>query len=217
MVRNPPLHALRNVIVATTAAASAASRCYPDAAFHHALKLRPRTAHAMRPFTDDEILLLRVHAALTSRRRAVAEPANVYALTDGGLTPGQTTSISLSSFNDAEVPTQVRIPGHRKGTRTRHMLFDEFNTLVLGRRTRAAVAAGMTDAEPLTYRPRKNLPGTADAAASAQRILDRVIEETGLRQPDITASSITRWRILTIYNHAGSRAATQAYGRKSPD
>jgi len=211
-------HTYRNLIVAMTASSSAANACSPDAAYHHATRLPARTTATRRPCTDDEIVLLRTAAALDSLRDCDAEPANIYALAEAGATPGKTTTISRDSFNDGEHPTVIRVPGsRRKGATGAHLPLDDFNTRLLGRRLQSAHARALTPTEPLTYRPRKNLPGSPEACASATGVLNRFMTKVGLANSDVTASSITKWRQATICHQRGADAAAQASGRKSPE
>ena len=216
-----PLHVYRNLVVAISAAAAALnapideSARAADAVFALAPQLAARTTWVLRPFADDEILLLRVYAALTSRHSPCAESANAYALVDAGMTPTNATAIDASSLDDPEHPTYVIAPGNRNGVQSRLLLLDQFNQRVIGRRLQPARDAGQPHQGPLAYTPRTNIPGSNAAGVSAHRILARVIRAVGLTNVDVKASSIHLWRINTIYLHKGIEAAAQAHGRNS--
>jgi hypothetical protein len=212
-----PLHTYRNVITAMAATAAAYNHCAPEAVYANAVRLHARTTHTMRPLTDDEIFLLRVHAALAVEKGAASKPASVYAMTDTGLYPSETTKVTLTSFPNPHRPMQISAPGHGKSIGARFLPLDDFGGAILGERTRAACKADLHADTPLTYAPYKNLPGTPQATASAQGVLDRIMSDLGLKHRDVTASSITLWRIHTVYAHEGVAAATQYSGRRTKE
>jgi integrase len=191
--------------------------CDAQSVYANAVQLHKRSKELQRPLTHDEILLLRVYAAVASRHKATAEPANVYALADAGMTPGETTQVTLGDFDDPDHPTHVIAAGHAKGLESRFLPLDDFGQRVLARRTRAAVADGSPRHATLTYRPRKNLPGTPAATASSQGVLDRILSTVGLKAADVTASSIGLWRVRTTLEEHGPAAAQELSGRSTAE
>jgi hypothetical protein len=153
------LHTYRNVTVALVAAAAHFAGAPTDAVYRDSVRLRARTHQSHRPLFDDEVLLARVHAATESLFAPTSPRASIYAMTDAGLVPGETTSVTLNDLDDPAEPTDLKAPGnqHIKG---RHLPMDAFAQTVLGRRAAAALTKGTSPDSPLTYRPRKNLPGT---------------------------------------------------------
>jgi hypothetical protein len=210
------LHTYRNVTVALVAAAAHFAGAPTDAVYRDSVRLRARTHQSHRPLFDDEVLLARVHAATESLFAPTSPRASIYAMTDAGLVPGETTSVTLNDLDDPAEPTDLKAPGnqHIKG---RHLPMDAFAQTVLGRRAAAALTKGTSPDSPLTYRPRTNLPGTPAATASAQGILDRMLAELDLANSDVTASSITLWRIHTVWAHQGEHLALQVSGRNSKE
>lgn len=222
------LHIYRNLCLATAVLAAntikvTSAATQPEAVYAHAVKLSRRSILIRRPFADDEIVLCRVAAHL----RAFADPrdhtSTIYTLLDAGLVPGETTEVRIEDFDDREMPQELLAAGNGH-LDARHLDLDQFATLTLGRHLEHALRAGHSPQAPLTYKPRtpkegkeKHEPGSTSATASAQRIIDRFLEQLGLPTGDITASSITQWRVATTLATQGAEAALEISGRTNLD
>ncbi|GAA4722343.1 hypothetical protein GCM10025782_20370 [Pedococcus ginsenosidimutans] len=211
-----PLHEYRNVTVAMVAAAAASIGASTEPVYRSSVRLRARTHQLQRPFTDDEILLARVQAAIESLHNPDSQRANIYTLTDAGLTPGETTSFTLGDFDDVKDPAEVLAPGNGH-LKCRLLPLDGFGQQLLFRCATSATIKGTAPTTLLTYTPRTNLPGTAAASASAQGVLDRMLSEVGLANTDVTASSITLWRVHSTWAEHGTDIAWQVSGRSTPE
>jgi hypothetical protein len=205
------LHTHRNIALALAVAAAALHGCDPKAVLTHAVRLPARTKESIRPLTNDEVFLLRTYAAILSRSNPTSVVASTCALTLAGLTPGETTHVTVGCFNDPRDPSQVKAAGNR-AIASRVCPLDAFEQAILGRHTRQSVTVEDSTTH-LTYRPRKNVAGTPAATASAQGVLDRTITLLGVKNADVTASSIALWRVHTVYTTDGVAAAIEASGR----
>ncbi|WP_028650211.1 hypothetical protein [Nocardioides halotolerans] len=217
------LHAYRNLALAVAALAAStinvdSEATSPKAVYTHATKLALRSIYSFRPCAHDEIVLLRVAAHLAAIKDPRDHAATVYTLLDAGQVPGETTHVTIEDYDDPEMPQLVLAAGNRH-LEPRFLTLDQFATHTLGRHLEHALRAGYSRSAPLTYRPRvrkdaeSHAPGSTSAIASAQRIIDRLIQQLGLPTVDITASSITQWRVATTLATRGAEAAWQLSGR----
>lgn len=211
------LHTVRNLIVAVAAAAAAtitsgSPHTSPAAVYANSIKLARRSHHVRRPFTDDEIVLCRVAAHLAARDNSRDHVATTYALIDSGLVPGETTHVRPDDFDDCELPQFVLAAGNGH-LQARFVFLDRFTSHTVGRHLEAAGRAGLSSNAPLVYNGRTNQSGSSSATASAQRKIDRFFEQLRLPTGDITASSITQWRVATVLNTQGPAAAQTLSGR----
>ncbi|MGZ6131996.1 MAG: hypothetical protein ACXWLF_08225 [Myxococcaceae bacterium] len=212
------LHSYRNLMLTLATAATGAFHGDPTGLYERMVKLTPRTHALRRPCTDDEILLLRTVIYLDGRARPRSLRPAVYTLVEAGMTPGETTHVSLNDHDDHEMPQMVLAAGNAH-LQPRFLPLDGFNTVVLGRFTEAAHRAGHAATKPLTYEGRKHDPGTSQATASAQGVLDRLLKEIGLFNADTSATSIRLWRLATTHATQDVKAAQElgGYGGKKED
>jgi integrase len=211
------LHTARNLIVAAAAAAVAtiatdSPHTSPAAVYANSIQLARRSHHVRRPFADDEIVLCRVAAHLVARVDPRDHAATTYVLIESGLVPGETTKVCIEDFDEPELPQLVLAPGNAH-LKPRFVELDQFTSHTLGRHLEHAHRAGRKTNAPLVYKGRGHEPGSSSAIASAQRKIDRFLEQLGLPTGDITASSITQWRIATVLRTQGSGAAHALSGR----
>lgn len=221
------VHAYRNLALAVAALAAstiavASPATHPETVYAHAIRLARRSTQMRRPFEDDEIVLSRVAAHLAARENPRDHAATIYTLTDAGLVPGETTHVSIDDADDAEMP-QLLLAAGNAHIAARFIDLDPFATHTLGRHIQHALRAGHDPKAPLTYTPRvrktgpKHQPGSVSATASAQRIIDRFLEQLRLPTGDITASSITQWRVASLLESQGVDAALAMSGRSNKD
>lgn len=206
-----PLHTYRNTAAALILVAASVSP-HSDRALAAIPQLAARSTALDRPFTDDEILLLRVDAATAHESVRAA----VYALADTGLVHHEISLVTPDHLDEPRDPWAIIAPG-TKNLVSRHRALDAFGNRVLD----AALAhhrgrAERSDTTSLTYQPRTGKPGTAASAASSQQVLDRRIKLAGLDNTDVSASSIAKWRISTVFVNQGPAAAREAYGVADP-
>jgi hypothetical protein len=219
-----PLHAYRNLILAIAALAATTIRVAspataPETIYAHSIKLARRSTQVRRPFTDDEIVLCRVAAYLAAQASPRNHTSFIYALVDTGLVPGETTHARIDDFDNPEMPMQLLTAGNAH-LAARFLTLDPFTRYIASRHMELALRADHNPRSPLTYNPRDrgddtHTPGSKSAVASAQRILDRLLGELRLPTGDITASSITQWRIAITLEHQGVEAAHAVSGRGS--
>jgi hypothetical protein len=212
------LHTFRNMMLTLATAATGAFHGDPAGLYQRMVKLAPRTHAVRRPLVDDEILLARVVIHLESSAQPRSTRAAVYTLVESGMTPGETTHVSLDDTDDYEMPQMVLAAGNAH-LQSRFLPLDRFNTVVLGRFTEAAHRAGIATAQPLTYQGRKHAPGSSAATASAQGIIDRLLKEVGLFNDDVSATSLRLWRLATTLSQANVKAAQElgGYGETRDD
>lgn len=219
------LHTTRNLIVAAAAAAAAtidagSPHTSPAAIYANSIKLARRSPHIRRPFSDDEIVLCRVAAHLIARLDPRDHTATTYTLIDAGFVPGETTVVRIDDTDEPEMP-QLLLAAGNGHLKARYLDLDQFASHTFGRHIEHALCAGHATDVPLTYTPRvrKNgethTPGSPSATASAQRKIDRFLDLLRLPTGDITASSITQWRIGTMLRTQGPDAALAISGRSS--
>lgn len=211
-----PLHRWRNLTLTLAIAAAASYRSDKraiDDIVRKAPSLCSRTVSERRPFTDDEVFLMRTYIAATYKPSD--RSAGVFALVQAGLAPGETTKVTLDHFDDQATPRALMAPGNRH-VASRYIELDPFATYVLGGLTRHNVNANLATSAPLTYRPRLGTePGSKAAVASAQGVLDNLLRRLGLLQADVTASSLTQWRVQTAWKDHGAEYALGLSGRSS--
>ena len=213
-----PLHLHRNVATAIAVAAAAENGCSTEAVWARAVRLPRRSARRGRPCMGDEILLLRVHALLASDANPTSKPAMAYALAETGLYPSETTTVCLEDLDHTLAVTQIKAVGHKSGVHSRHLpITDPFNQHLITRRAHAALVAGDSQDTTLSYDGRKNAPGSNEASASASGVLDRMLTEVGIKNGDLTAGSITSWRLQTIYAEHDIDTAWKFSGRSSKE
>lgn len=221
------VHSYRNVALAVAALAAStvgvpSAATHPQTVYAHSIKLARRSPLMRRPFEDDEVVLCRVAAHLAARENPRDHAATIYTLTDAGLVPGETTHVTIEDVDDPEMP-QVLLAAGNAQIAARFIELDRFTTHTLGRHIEQALRAGHAPKAPLTYAPRarkngeKHQSGSVSATASAQRIIDRFLEQLRLPTGDITATSITQWRVATTLKSQGVQAAWAASGRTNVD
>lgn len=211
------VHRWRNLVLVVVIAAAASYGSTTeaiDALVKHTPRLTTRTISERRPFTDSEVLLMRSYVAATYRPGD--RSASVYALVDAGLTPGETTSVTLEALEDSDVPTYVLAPGNGH-VKQRFLDLDRFSTFVLGAHKDHALSGPRPTPMTalLTYSPRKNQPGSKEATSSAQNVINNLLKRLGLWHADTTASSLTQWRVQTEWKTHGKELALEVSGRHS--
>ncbi|MHA3838283.1 hypothetical protein ACXR8F_21425 [Terrabacter sp. AAH1] len=211
-----PLHRWRNLTLALAIAAAASYRSDKraiDEIVRKAPTLCSRTLSERRPFTDDEVFLMRTYVAATYKPSDLS--AGVFALVQAGLAPGETTKVTLDHFDEHATPRALMAPGNGHVV-SRYIELDPFATFVLGGLTRHNVKANLPTTGPLTYRPRLGTaPGSKAAVASAQGVINNLLKRLGLFQNDVTASSLTQWRVQTAWKTKGAEYALSVSGRSS--
>ncbi len=223
-----PVHHWRNLVLVVVIAAAASYRS-STAAIDELVKGAPRlttcTISERRPFTDVEVLLMRSYVAATYRPGD--RSASVYALVDAGMTPGETTKVTLDDIDDIDdldelddleyssVP-YIHAPGNEHVV-ARYLGLDRFGKRVLGAHNRHAFSGQRRPpmTAQLTYIPRKNLPGSKEATSSAQNVISNLLKHLGLWHADTTASSLTQWRIQSEWKSHGTELALEVSGRHS--
>lgn len=214
-----PLHSFRNLMLAVAAAATGSFNGEPRGLYQRMTPLRARTHSHRRPLTDDEIVLLRTMIHLESSAKAKSVRPAIYALIECGMTPGETTHFSLGDIvGDHESVETVLATGNGHIV-SRFLPVDAFSASVLARFTQVAHDAGTARDTPLTYTGRVNVPGSVQATASSQRIIDRLLDQAGLANTDTTATSIRLWRLERAYRTHGDTFAQElaGYGAKKDD
>lgn len=121
----------------------------------------------------------------------------------------------MRDVDDYEQPTLAYAPGN--GHLADRFPLDRFGSALLGARVAKAIADGYEPGRQLTYTPRTNQPGTKQATASAQGVLDRFLTDLGVSNVDTTASSVTLWRVVSVYATQGEEAALQISGRRTKE
>jgi hypothetical protein len=132
------------------------------------------------------------------------------------MVPGETTSVSMRDVDDYEQPTLAYASGNAH-LADRYLPLDRFGSALIGARVAKAISDGYAPGRQLTYTPRKNQPGTKQATPSAQGVLDRFLADLGVANDDTTASSVTLWRVVSVYATQGEDAALQISGRRTKE
>ena len=206
------LHRYRNTIVAVAAAAGAELGVPLETVCAGSVTgLKARTARNERALVDDEITLLRTSCAITVSINPASKPAAVYALCDAGQRIKETTLVGPDDLDDIDHPTLVHANGSLPRVAPRTLPLDPFASLVLAKAARAALAP-KRKSPLLAYTPQKNQPGSPAAGISASGVARGAMSQVGLAHNDVTASSITRWRVNYAWFAQGALAATQISG-----
>lgn len=214
-----PLHLFRNLMLAVAAAATGSFSGDPRGLYQRMTRLQARTHGHRRPLTDDEVVLLRTMVHLEGSAKAKSVRPAIYALIESGMTPGETTHFSLGDIGGDHENLEMVLAAGNGHIVPRFLPVDAFNASVLGRFTQVARDAGAATNTTLTYTGRVNVPGSVQATASSQRIIDRLLDQAGLANTDTTATSIRLWRLVTAYRAYGDTFAQElaGYGAKRDD
>lgn len=203
------IHVHRNTLLTLALGAAHVAGINTQGITDAVITLTSRTQKTDRPLTDDEIALLRTHTIVAITRPRTALAATVYALCDAGQEVRETTLVTAADVDDTTAPTMVNALG-RHGLEARILPLEDFHTGVLA--DRLTMLTEVDAAHPIAYQPRSNEPGSAQAMTSAHGVVARFLAAVGLRQPDVTASSIRRWRIAHTYDTHGLPAAMELAG-----
>jgi hypothetical protein len=203
------VHLHRNVLLTVALGAAHIARIDPAGISAAVTTLTRRTQKTDRPFTDDEIALLRTHAVLGLATACTAQAPTVYTLCDAGQELRETTLVTPADVDDVTAPTMVNALGHHK-LQARILPLEDFHTHALARRL-ATLETSAPD-RTISYNPRTNQPGSDEAMISVYGVVSRLLEAVGLRQPDVTPSSIRRWRIAQTHDTPGLLAAAEIAG-----
>lgn len=219
------LHIYRNLTLAVAVLAADTIQAdspatSPAAIYSNSVKLARRSVHTRRPFADDEIVLCRVAAHLAALVDPRDQTATIYTYLDAGLVPGETTHVTIEDHDEPESPQHLLAAGNAQ-LAARFIQLDQFAAHTLTRHIDHALRARHSWTAPLTYTPRlrkdgtRHQPGSTSATASAQGTIDRFLEQLRLPTGDITASSITQWRVASTLASQGINAAWAVSGRTS--
>lgn len=204
------LHTYRNLMVAMATVAANNFSCDPTGVYDSSLQLKSRSIAPKRPLTDDEILLLRTTAYLTSNRRPADVTPAIYVLMEAGMTVGETTCFALSDLLDPDNISAVRAEGNRC-IEERFLPIGTVGRIILTKFVTQTVQPGDSRTQTLTYRGTK-APNSPAATASAHGIIDRLLQLTKIANDDITARSIRTWRLAQAYRLGDLSAALQLGG-----
>lgn len=204
------IHLHRNVLLTVLLGAAHVARIDTTSLAEAISTLTRRTQRTDRPLFDDEIALLRTRAVIALGRKATAQAATVYTLCDAGQECRETTHVTPSDLDDTTAPTMVNALGYR-GLDMRILLLEAFHTNALATRL-AMLPQGAPD-QTIAYNPRTSSPGSDTAMVSAYGVIERLLDAAGLRHPDVSPSSIRRWRIAHTLSTKGLIAAADIAGR----
>lgn len=174
--------------------------------------LKNRTSSRLRPYVDDESLLLRAAAFALSHGTADNRRASaVYAMVDAGLAASETTEVRMKDIDLDGLPMIFAhgIAG-TDGVEPRYIPLDPFNADLLDTYISNS-RRGPNEAA--TYFQRRPVYDHAAASASAQGIIDRVRKSVGLRSMDTTATSVWTWRAQMTERIQGIKEAVALSGR----
>lgn len=213
-----PLHRLRNILGAIGAAANLAFGGDLAAVQQILPALKARTPQASRPLTDDEVLLCRIDMWAYLRGSNAVASVTRYVICESGGLPGESTTLSLDFVIDDGDSISFLASGNRLRS-DRILDVADFGRPIFGRcidDRRAVLARSKCDtpadrAKPLTYGG-KQAPGAQTATASAQRMIDHLLERWNLKQADITAYSLSLWAANNAYKAHGLDAAAKITG-----
>ncbi len=178
------------------------------------LALPPRSQLAARATSDDEIILLRMHATTDRDSR---QPT-VLALTEATSTTGETPRISVLDLDDPKAPRQVRLPGALH-VKPRIGQLSDWGSRVIAYEVRRRRSVGIADAAPLTYSG--SLPDSTSPQAATCVSIQKIMRRAGLdREPDLHPRSIIYWSGRNAFDLAPTdkvEAAARAMGISSLD
>lgn len=190
------LHRLRNVIL-TVAVAAAANRHPATVMAFTRDTLHQRTDKSIRPFVDDEIVLLRTIVAVGELAEPGQKRTMVYALCEAGMTTTDTPHVHASHLAISDKGPSLAVATATKRTPERILELDDFQRRALPVTTTGEPVAN----GPLTYTPTKRAGSPSQSAASsANAMLHRLIQLAGLLRPDTSVRSLTCWRIASAWN-----------------
>jgi len=204
------LHSTRNALAALITAAYAGTPSdlrQVRAAYTMLPQLKMRTHEHSRPLEDDEVVVCRLHAlhlvlsgTPTERRNGAA-----YVVGDAGLPPTEATSVRVDDLNlRGDLPLLMMPPA--RSFEDRLLRLEPFHVRAL------RLHIDSLDTELLTYRPRKNAPGSDQAAASMHGVLGRLLKTVGIANDDLTASCVYTAGLRRILDTSGVEDALLAAG-----
>ena len=190
------LHRLRNVML-TVAVAAVANRQPATVLAFTRDTLHQRSDKSIRPFVDDEIVLLRAIVAVSELAEPGQKRTMVYALCEAGMTTTDTPHVHAAHRAFSDKGPGLAVATATKRTPERILELDDFQ-----RRALPIPAAGKSVANgPLTYSSNKRAGSPSQSAASsANAMLRRLIELAGLLRPDTSVRSLTCWRIASAWS-----------------
>lgn len=176
--------------------------------------LPARSQLAARAATDDEIVLLRMHAVT---ERASRQPT-VLALAETTATTSELPLLTGLLLDDPVSPSSVLLPGS-KGVRSRTGLLSEWGGRVLAREMAVRRSTGVGLDVPLVYAGDGS--NTASPQASVCVALRKIFERAGLsRESDLRPRSVRFWAARQVFDAASTgrlEAAALAIGSRSLD
>lgn len=204
------LHTARNTLAALTTAAYVDAGHEPGPSYTALPTLKMRTHLSRRPLEDDEVLLCRLHALHLLRTGNPTQRRNgaAYVVADAGLPPTEATALRIADLIlDGSQPLLMMAANRTFDDRI--ISLETFHTTALRQHL------ARLDGEQVTYRPRTNLPGTNQAAASMHGVLGRILGAVGITGDDLTASCVYTWGLRRILDHNDVSDALLAAGLSS--
>jgi hypothetical protein len=178
------------------------------------LKLPPRSQLAARATTDDEIVLLRMHAATDRHSR---QPIAL-ALSEASATTSETPRLTVLDLVDPDAPQLVRLPGTNT-VKQRLGQLTEWGCRVMANEVRRRREAGISDSLPLVYAGA--LADSPSPQASTCVAIRSILRRSGLsNEPDLHPRSIIYWAGKQAFDNAETdkiEAAARAMGISSLD
>ncbi len=201
------LHTARNTLAALITAAYVANGYDPRPTYKAMPALKMRTRLHRRPLEDDEIFLSRLFALHLILRGNPTERRNgaAYVIADAGLPPTEATALRIGDLV-LEGSQPLLMMHANRSFQDRLLRLEPFHVLAL----RAHLA--QLDGDLVAYRPRKNSPGSNQAAASMHGVLGRLLQTVGIVNDDLTASCVYTWGLRRILDEHGVEEALLAAG-----
>ena len=135
-----------------------------------------------------------------------------YALTEAGMTAGETTSVSLDDIACIDGVLYVSALGNNN-LFSRVIELDHFEAgAVLALHQLRTLDPEWHATQPLTYQQNTTGDPKKSSAVCAYNRLNRIMVAAGLRHSDTTAASICTWRYQLTFDTQGLNAAVQQSG-----
>jgi len=208
------IHTARNILTALLTAGAAAQGDDPTSAAALIQPVGHRRGGKERPLRDDEIVLARILAEYTYERggrRAIA--ALQYTLTEAGAWPSETVLVTGSDLDNIDAPTTLAVKGVNQRAAARHITLDPWSANHIGReaRTVATRYPGAIHTDRLAF---TGLSGnrSPQASSAVNTGVGRFLEDAGIVDLSVAASSPSKWRVLQVMEKEGVLAAMHASG-----
>lgn len=212
-------HAARNTCAALISGYVVARGEDPTATVALLPEINTRRGSKGRPLTNDEIILARLMAESAfswDGRRTI--PALQYVMVEAGAWPSETILVTGADLDDIDQPATLAAKGVNQRALDRLVPLDPWEAHHIGREARnsASLYPGAVHAQRIAFTGMSANRSQA-ASAAVNTSLARFLEDAGITDPTVCASSPLKWRTLKTMKDTGILSAMAASGHTKPE